>query len=50
MVLAGSEAKQVQWTNVYQDALVSLWLHFFPYLVIHFRTHVQNNIALVELA
>ena len=22
MVLAGSEAKQVQWTNVYQDALV----------------------------
>uniref|UniRef100_A0A3P9IKJ1 Calcium channel, voltage-dependent, alpha 2/delta subunit 2b n=1 Tax=Oryzias latipes TaxID=8090 RepID=A0A3P9IKJ1_ORYLA len=50
MVLAGSEAKQVQWTNVYQDALVSLWLHFFPYLVIHFGTHVQNNIALVELA
>ena len=22
MVLAGSDAKQVQWTNVYQDALV----------------------------
>lgn len=22
MVLAGSKAKQVQWTNVYQDALV----------------------------
>lgn len=22
MVLAGSRAKQVQWTNVYQDALV----------------------------
>lgn len=22
MVLAGNEAKQVQWTNVYQDALV----------------------------
>lgn len=25
MVLAGTEAKQVQWTNVYQDALVRLW-------------------------
>lgn len=24
MVLAGSEAKQVQWTNVYQDALVRM--------------------------
>lgn len=24
MVLAGSDAKQVQWTNVYQDALVRL--------------------------
>lgn len=23
MVLAGKEAKQVQWTNVYEDALVS---------------------------
>lgn len=23
MVLAGPRAKQVQWTNVYQDALVS---------------------------
>lgn len=27
MVLAGSDAKQVQWTNVYQDALVRpCWL------------------------
>lgn len=26
MVLAGTEAKQVQWTNVYQDALVRLWM------------------------
>lgn len=25
MVLAGKEAKQVQWTNVYEDALVRLW-------------------------
>lgn len=25
MVLAGSDAKQVQWTNVYQDALVRPW-------------------------
>lgn len=24
MALAGSRARQVQWTNVYQDALVSL--------------------------
>lgn len=24
MVLAGPKAKQVQWTNVYQDALVSV--------------------------
>lgn len=24
MALAGSKARQVQWTNVYQDALVSL--------------------------
>lgn len=28
MVLAGSDAKQVQWTNVYQDALVRpCWLY-----------------------
>lgn len=27
MVLAGGEAKQVQWTNVYQDALVSFWVY-----------------------
>lgn len=26
MVLAGSVAKQVQWTNVYQDALVRFWV------------------------
>lgn len=26
MVLAGDKAKQVQWTNVYLDALVRDWL------------------------
>lgn len=28
MVLAGTKAKQVQWTNVYQDALVRSRVHF----------------------
>lgn len=31
MVLAGKEAKQVQWTNVYEDALVRLRVGRVPF-------------------
>lgn len=31
MVLAGKEAKQVQWTNVYEDALVRLRVGWVPF-------------------
>lgn len=37
MVLAGSDAKQVQWTNVYQDALVRPSSHNYY----HYH-HLQN--------
>lgn len=54
MVLAGPKGKQVQWTNVYQDALVStlnvylnktnVFAHlafFFLYLIEHFMYHCK---------
>lgn len=37
MVLAGSDAKQVQWTNVYQDALVRQSSHNYYHYY-----HLQN--------
>lgn len=36
MVLAGSDAKQVHWTNVYQDALVRSWC-----IIVIYTLHTQ---------